>query len=59
MAMCILLIKMIRYTGNVVNLRSPDCRDRAISNKNADGQPVDARQTKAYNLAPSRADVEV
>ena len=44
-------------TGNV--FRSPECWDRAISNKNADGQPVDASQTKAYNHAPSRADIEV
>ena len=40
-------------------VRSPECRGRAISTKNHDGQPVDAKQTKDHSHAPSGADVEV
>ena len=38
------------------HVRGPECQDQAISNKNADGQPVDASQTEDNNHAPSRAD---
>lgn len=40
-------------------VKHPECRGRAISNKNENGQPMDAMQTKDHNHAPSRADVEV
>ena len=47
MTTCILLITMIRrYIG-------------AISNKNADGQSVNASQTEDHSHGPSRAEVEV
>ena len=41
------------------NCDRSECPGRAISSKNGDGLPVDAKQTKDHNHAPSGTDVDV
>ena len=40
-------------------VRSSECPGSAISSKNGDGLPVDAKQTKDHNHVPLGADVDV